>query len=137
MAIASPKHLVTITIGIQDYEHPHYGQSHARLRYAVRDAEWFHSYCEAIGTSFSSRNHSLLCDREAVLTTLHSTPATSSSGPDADLLLVYLTGHGDRDDYGNGWFCLSDAEPQKPSLDSTVLDSILEAVKCKATRRQG
>lgn len=119
----------SLVIGIQDYAHRHYRESHNRLRYATSDAYDFHAYVRSAWENKSEASNQLLIDRNASISSLeHSANQLVKLGK-LDLLLVYLSGHGEQEGDNYGWFCLADAEPGVPSLDSGLLDKLLSPIK--------
>ncbi|TGR84548.1 hypothetical protein EN866_33210 [Mesorhizobium sp. M2D.F.Ca.ET.223.01.1.1] len=115
----------SITVGIVDYVDAYYRDSERRLRYAVEDAASFHRYVTLAWPKDADRFHHLLTDAQAGLGHLEATFETVAALGRLDLFILYLSGHGDRGLQGDGWFCLSEAQPGASSLDSAALDRLL------------
>jgi Caspase domain len=123
----------SLAIGIADYVHQEYRESHNRLLFAAEDAVAFDAYVRAAWGTVSPEHHRLLLDRSATLESVEAAATTLSMLGRIDVLLVYLSGHGATDGHGRGWFCLADAEPGKPSLDATLLERILRPINAVTT----
>jgi Caspase domain len=123
----------SISIGIVDYADPAYAGSDMRLRYAVGDAEAFHRYVSLAWPSPDNARNLLLRDREAAVPedVLGAVQAVAAHGP-LDLFILYLSGHGEAGLDGRGWFCLSNARPGTPSLDSEGIDRCIAQVDADA-----
>ena len=119
----------SLVVGIQDYDHVNYRGSHNRLRYAVTDAGAFNAYARAALGTTSDEHHQLLTDRGATAAAIDQAATKLAHLGRFDLLLVYLSGHGDRGATGRGWFCLADAKPGSPSLDAALLDRLLGPIE--------
>ncbi len=119
----------SLVVGIQDYAHAGYRESHNRLRYAVTDAGAFNAYARAALGTTSDAQHQLLTDRGATAAAIERAATELARLGPFDLLLVYLSGHGDRDEAGRGWYCSADAEPGSPSLDAALLDRLLGPIE--------
>ena len=117
----------SVSIGVVDYEQSYYRSSSMWLRHAAADAAAFHRYAST-GWSAPYGDHTLLQDARATLADMERTFSRLASGPRLDLLLVYLSGHGEVDKAGNGWFCLCDARQGETSLGTGALDSLLGRV---------
>src|SRR5262245_55327007 len=117
----------SVSIGIVDYANPFYSGSDMRLRYSVGDAEAFHRYMSLGWPSGDKPRHVLLRDREAVIGRLMAGVAAVGGDGPLDLFVLYLSGHGEVSTDGAGWFCLADAKPCFPSLDSAAIDQCLAA----------
>jgi hypothetical protein len=117
----------SVSIGIVDYFAAEYRESNLRLRYSVSDAEAFHRY---MSLGYPSRNaqHVLLIDGAAVDEKVQEAIQDASSHGPLDLFVLYLSGHGEIGRAESGWFCLADAKPRQPSLDSAALDRYLGAI---------
>src|SRR3954452_22539340 len=96
-----------LVIGIEDYVDPWYRQSQFRLQYAIEDAKAFVRYLDTAWQGHTLHLHCLRDDKatEAEI----STAVASLAEQPIDIFFVYLSGHGDKDLEGNGWFCLVDA----------------------------
>ena len=99
------------------------------MRYAVTDAGAFNAYARAALGTTSDEHHQLLTDRGATAAAIDQAATKLAHLGRFDLLLVYLSGHGDRDATGRGWFCLADAKPGSPSLDAARLDRLLGPIE--------
>jgi Caspase domain len=119
----------SLVVGVEDYAHAGYRESHNRLRYAVTDAGAFNAYARAALGSASDALHHLLTDRAATAAAIERAATELARLGPFDLLLVYLSGHGDRDESGRGWFCSADAEPGSPSVDAGRLDRLLRPIE--------
>ncbi len=118
----------SLVVGIQDYAHPHYRNSNNLLKYATADAYAFHKYASsAWGKIKSEAHHQLLIDRNASISSFESSANQLAQLGKLDLLLVYLSGHGE-----HGWFCLADTEPGIPNLSAESLDRFLMPIEADA-----
>lgn len=120
----------SICVGIIAYEHAHYRESDMRLLYAVKDAEAFHRYASTAFDEHGSRHH-LLTDSAAKFNLVERTIADLQGLGRFELLIVYLSGHGELPESNasaGGWFCLADAVPGVPSLDRFAIDRLLHTV---------
>lgn len=118
----------SISIGVVSYLNAQYSDV-MRLNYAVGDAQAFHQYvCQAWPDH--SENHILLVDQEATLEAIaNAFGKLQGLSTTFDVFFIYLSGHGEVNEGGNGWFCLWDAVPGKPSLSSKALDSLLRKIR--------
>lgn len=122
-------HLGSLCIGIVDYEHPAYGSSSRRLRFATSDARAFCDYLKSASAGTDgARSHALLLDRDATLPNALARLAELTAVGEFDLFVLYLAGHGERGDSNGGWFCLADSSPNSRSLDASALERVLNAV---------
>jgi hypothetical protein len=119
----------SITVGITAYDHRRYRESDMRLLYAEEDAKAFFRY---ISTAFDepASKHLRIDESAATLERLRSGFRELADQGRFDLLVVYLSGHGDLSDgpSGEGWFCMKEAAPGRPSLDRRALDEWLPAI---------
>jgi hypothetical protein len=106
------------------YEHERYHNSAMRLQFAGEDAEAFHRYA-AMAWDDAEDVHCVLVDQEASRAAVDQAFQALPLRGHFDLLLVYLSGHGEVGDDGSGWFCLADARPRTPSLDARFLGTLL------------
>jgi hypothetical protein len=125
----------SISVGIVDYEASYYRESAMRLRFAASDAMAFHRYLEEAFASdgpdaagVADDRHVLLTNRDATGVRVAAAFERLAAAGRVDVLIVYLTGHGERGGGDGGWFCLVDADPDKPSLDGPGLDGLLDKV---------
>lgn len=117
----------SIAVGIVDYADNAYSRNEMRLRYAVGDAEAFHRYVSLCWPADIPQHH-LLRDRDGSITNLETAVASVKNYGYVDLFFLYLSGHGEVARDGSGWFCLSDAQPEQPSLSGVDIDRLLGAV---------
>ncbi len=117
----------SVSIGIVAYEHEHYRTSAMRLRFAEEDAEAFHRYATTAWDD-AEDVHSVLTAQKASRSAVDQVFQVLASAGHFDLLLVYLSGHGEVDSGGSGWFCLADARPRMTSLDARLLETLLARV---------
>ena len=115
----------SISIGIVYYAACHYRESNMQLHYAVSDAADFHRYLQqGFAEPDEQARHILITDRSATAAGLAAAFAQLAAER-IDLLIVYLSGHGERGDEDGGWFCLVDAVPGERSLGGGQLDALL------------
>ena len=117
----------SISVGVVDYVDPRYRNSDMKLRYSSDDAAAFNRYASTAWVD-KADIHLPFPDRQATAAAVDGAFWHISSGGHFDLLLVYLSGHGELGQGGLGWFCLADASPGLPSLDATALDRLLGSV---------
>lgn len=117
----------SVSIGIGAYEHEHYCTSAMRLQFAGADAKAFHRYATTAWDD-AQDVHCFLIDQEASRSAVGQAFQALALRGQFDLLLVYLSGHGEVDGHGSGWFCLADAQPRSPSLDAQFLGTLLGQV---------
>lgn len=118
----------SISIGIVDYAARHYRESNMQLHYAVSDATDFHRYLQqGFVEPDEQARHILITDRSATAAGLAAAFAQLNAEP-IDLLIVYLSGHGEGGDENGGWFCLVDALPGERSLGGAQLDALLHKI---------
>jgi hypothetical protein len=124
-------HIGALVAGIEEYVDPRYRQSQFRLQYAIEDAKAFVRY---LSTAWQDHTLHIRClsDDQATAQEIGAAAAWLS-GQSIDILFVYLSGHGEKDSEGNGWFCLVDAVPGKLSLDGTSLDRIFSTVGARTS----
>ncbi len=118
----------SVSIGIVEYLDLAYTTSDMRLRYAIGDAEAFHQYVSLGWPADAAPEHELFRDSDATIGRIREHFAAISGGGHLDLFFLYLSGHGEVGPDGSGWFCLTDAEPGRPSLDGAEIDRWLNAV---------
>ena len=107
-------------------------QNENRLKYAAADAEAFHRYAYTAWDS-DTDCHLILTDSAANAEGVAEAFSSLSAAGPFDMLLVYLSGHGERDQKLNrGWFCLADAQPSTASLDGSRLQDLLSV--CRSER---
>lgn len=113
---------VSLSVGIADYANEFFRRSENRLKYAAEDATAFHRYCST-GWAGADNRHALLRDREATESSLRALTTDLQGQDQIDLLMLYLSGHGERGAAGSrGWFCLADARPAVESMSGIVID---------------
>lgn len=120
----------SISVGIVAYEHESYRESSMRLLYAAEDAVAFHQYASTAWDG-PGDEHRLLADEQASSAAVERAFSELVASGRFDILLVYLSGHGEVGRDGSGWFCLSDARPGEPSLGPRELDGLLGRVPVK------
>ena len=126
-------HIASLCIGIVDYQHPAYGSSATRLRFANSDARAFSDYLKtASGGRDAAREHTLLLDEAAFLVNAQQALTELAERGEVELFVLYLAGHGERGDEQGGWFCLADAIPSARSLDGARLEQLLSAVRAQS-----
>jgi hypothetical protein len=115
--------VASIALGIIAYPDPRLASSQARLHFSTDDALAFHRY---VMTAWSGdRNlHLCLLDLEADRIGLEQAIGTVAAAGPLDLVLLYLSGHGEVHAH-EGWFCLADAASGEPSLTSSEIDRLL------------
>jgi hypothetical protein len=98
-----------------------------RLLYAGEDARAFHRYA---ATAWDAKEdvHHLLVDRSATNSAVRGVFDQVAALGRFDILIVYLSGHGDHSDDGSGSFCLADAQPGVMNLNRSALDLLLERI---------
>jgi hypothetical protein len=118
----------SVSLGVVNYLNMQYSDI-MRLNYAVSDAQAFYKYvCQAWPDH--PENHVVLVDQEATLEAIaNSVNELQGLSRTFDVFFLYLSGHGEINEGGDGWFCLWDAVPGKPSLNSKALDSLLRQIK--------
>lgn len=122
----------SLCVGIVDYEHPAYGTSVRRLKFATSDASAFCDYLQSSSARTGSPGlHRRLLDREAVLPQLLTAVDEIASSGVLDLFVLYLAGHGEPGDGQGGWFCLADAVPGSPSLETQQFGALLNRVRAR------
>ena len=120
-----------LVIGIEDYVEPWYRQSQFKLQYAIEDANAFVRY---LSTAWQDHTLHLHCLPNAKATEAEISAAVASLAEQSiDIFFVYLSGHGDKDTEGNGWFCLIDAVRGNPSLDGPSIDRIFSRVNARTS----
>jgi hypothetical protein len=117
----------SVSIGIEAYEQEAYRTSWMRLRYAAADAAAFHQYACTAWDDATGVHH-LLTDGNAASAAVSGVFEEISKAGRFDILVVYLSGHGEAGTDGVGWFCLTDAQPGAISLGSGQLDDWLGKV---------
>jgi hypothetical protein len=121
----------SISIGIVDYAARHYRDSTMQLHYAVSDAIDFHRYLQqGVAEPDEQARHILITDRSATAAGLASA-FTQLAADSIDVLIVYMSGHGERGDKDGGWFCLVDAVPGERSLGGAELDALLHKINAE------
>lgn len=123
----------SISIGIVEYTADYYRSSNMRLRFAASDAIAFHRYLKQGPTPQANARHVLITDSEATSAGVAAAFANLAGGERVDLLIVYLSGHGERGNDDGGWFCLADAKPGQSSLAGAELDALLHGVDAVQT----
>jgi hypothetical protein len=114
----------SLSVGVADYANAAYRSSATRLQFAAQDAQAFHAYASQIDPLGP---HVLLPDAAATADGLATAFVRIEAAGELDLLLIYLSGHGDR----RGWFCLCDASPDAPSLTASILDGHLAKIETR------
>lgn len=119
----------SIAIGIVAYDDPNLRLNQAQLRYAADDAHAFHRYAALAWASEVARSvHVELLDAQASKPSIEATFARLAAAGHFDLGIVYLSGHGQHEPNGPGWFCAADARSGQRSLDGSVLNSLLTKI---------
>lgn len=123
----------SLCIGIVEYIHPAYSSSSRRLKFATSDARAFANYLRsAFGEVHGRLYHRLLEDRKALFESAEFELHEIAKGGPLDLFILYLAGHGEQGDAHGGWFCLADATPSQRSLDSELLERLLNCVRAQS-----
>jgi uncharacterized caspase-like protein len=117
----------SVSIGIEAYDHEAYRTSSMRLRYAAADATAFHQYARTAWEDATGVHH-VLTDGNAASRAVSDIFKEIRKAGHFDILVVYLSGHGEVGADGAGWFCLADAQPGAISLGSGQLDDSLGKV---------
>lgn len=123
----------SLCVGIVEYEATHYRDSTMRLRFAASDATAFHRYLEQGPAPEADARRILMTDAQATSAGVAAAFAELASGGRVDLLIVYLSGHGEHGNGDGGWFCLADARPGQCSLGGAQLDALLQGVDAVQT----
>jgi hypothetical protein len=123
----------SICVGIVEYVADYYRDSNMRLRFAASDAIAFNRYLEQGSAPQANAKHILITQGKATSAGVTAAFDQLAGGERVDLLVVYLSGHGERGNDDGGWFCLADAEPGKCSLGAAQLDALLHGVDAVQT----
>ena len=119
-----------VAVGIKVYENSFYQKSSLRLKYAVEDALAFANYAKAAWSRARNLKVIPLLNGEATREGFdQAIDEVADLAP--DVFVCYLAGHGGLGPEGAGWFCLTDAEPSKPSLTAAMIDAAFERVEAK------
>jgi hypothetical protein len=123
----------SIAIGIVAYDDRQLRVDHAELRYAVGDARAFHRYVSLAWPAAETNSvHLELLEGQASKPSIETAFRQLSGAGEFDLAIVYLSGHGEREPYGSGWFCAADAASGHRSLDGPSLNSLLALVQASS-----